>query len=612
MCFFTVKQNISILLILFTTVCSADPVSINVSAPSAVQTGEQFRLVFAVNAAPSSFSAPDMSDFAVLSGPNTSSSSSVQIINGKVSQSVEYSYTYILQAVKEGTFTIGAATVTVDKKNYSSRPVTIEVVKGKTRQQQPGSQQGQGGTTNQSSQEQTSDDDLYVRVLLNTTDIYRGEHVAATIKIYSRVNLSGINNVEYPSWDGFFKQDIETPPLTSLNRENVNGEIYGTGVLQRVLLFPQRSGKITLDPVKLECIVRQMISRQPRSIFDDFFGANYRDVKMIIESKPVTINVKSLPPNAPESFNGAVGRFNFKSSINKTQVKTNEPISLKVTVIGNGNIKLIEAPKIKFPPDFEVYDPEITINVKNSMEGAAGSKTFEYLIIPRHAGNFRLPPVLFSWFDLNTKSYKTASSGEFIIQVEKGEDDDTKQQPVMTGVSKEDLKFLGKDIQYIFTGKIQWKKRDNTLLGSQLFYLMYIIPFAFFILFIVVKRKQIAENANIALTRNRKANRMAKRRLKAAAVYMKKKEEEKFYDEIIKVLWGYISDKLMIPLASLTKDNALAEMRAKKIDEELISWLMDTINTCEFARYAPTAEKAPMQKMYKDTIDIISKIEQKI
>lgn len=594
---------------LFISVTSlfAEDVKFNVSAPNVVREGERFRLEYTINVKPDNFNPPAISGFNLLSGPSTSSSSNVQIINGNVERSYTYSLTYVLESRKEGKHTIPPAVIKVKGKKYQSNELTIEVVKGK-------SSGSSGGSTPSSQQRNTADvpsGNLFVRIIVSDKDVYENEHVAASIKLYSKVNLAGFERVDLPDFNGFYQQEIETPQQLSLSRENINGEIYNTGILKKYLLFPQQTGNIEINPVEMECIVRKAVQGgHSGSIFDQFFGRSYKNVKVPVNSKPVTINVKELPANAPEDFKGAVGNFNMQIDMDKDVLKANEALYFTVTVSGNGNLRLLDNPDIKFPPDFEVYDPEINVSTKNTMNGSSGKKTFKYLVIPRHAGSYRIPPVSFSYFNPATAAYKTIFSEEFNIKVEKGEDDKT--GPVVSGFSKEDIKYLGKDIRYIKTGEVNWKKKGQYFVRSKWFYAGYAFPFALLIIMIIFRRKKIKDSANVELVKNRKANKLAKKRLKRAHKHLKHDNKEFFYDEILRGIWGYLGDKLTIPVSGLTIDSAVNMLKKYNINQKLIDELIAVVNECEFARYAPTAELPPMDKVYTQATKAISEIEQNL
>jgi len=608
-----------ILLYLFSSITGkADYIQFTASAPKVVEAGEQFEVTYNITAQPSGFKPPEFKNFNLLGGPSTSSSSSVQIINGKVIQSSSYSYTYYFSANTPGNYTIDAAKATVDGKNYMSNSITIEVVSsGKTGNAQPNNaQQGakqnnaNQNTRNQETVAEVGNEDIFTRVLVDRNNLYQGDHLIATIKLYSKLNISAIENVEFPAFTGFFRQDIETPQLKSLEREVVNGQVYATGVIQKLVLFPQKNGEITIDPFTMQCVVQIQVRNRPRSIFDDFWGPSVQEVRKKIKSRPVKINVKPLPLNNSASFHGAVGNFNFKAALDKNNVKTNDAITLKVIISGNGNLKMIEPFDIKFPSDFETYDPKVSVNISTSTSGVSGSKTFEYLLIPRHSGDFKIPEIVFTYFDTQSNQFKTLSSGEMDVKVEKSANEP--RETVISGISKEDVKYLGKDIQFIKTQLPEFTRKNEFFFGSLKFWLFYLVSTTLFFILVLFWRKRIKENANILRVRNKKANKVAHKKLKDAHLYMKDNRKEEFFEYILKALWGYMSDKLSIPVAELSREKILEETGKLNIDSELIKKFLQTLDNCEFARYAPYEDSSQMDKIYNDSISIISKIEQKI
>ena len=592
----------------------ADKVEFTASSPKVVAVGEQFRLTFSFNAKGTAFKAPDLRDFNILSGPNTSSSSSIQIINGNMTRSVSYTYTYILSVAKQGKFTISSAQIKYKGKVYESNSISIEVVKGSAKAQNAnrGYNQGRSNQIQKSNipASEISNKDLFVRVNVNKKSLYQGEHLIATIKVYTHLNLAGFEDMKLPSFDGFWTQDIATSSQISLERENINGQIYNVGVIKKEILFPQRSGVIKIDPFELECAIRQRV-RSSQSVFDDFFGSSYQTIKKKVKSKSVKITVKPLPKlNQPDDFAGAVGDFKMQTSIDKKNAVTNDAVTLKIVISGNGNLKLIDPLKINFPPDFDVYDPKITNNIKNSNVGSTGRKTFEYLIIPRHAGEFKIPPFSFSFFNTKTKRYKTLVSREYNINVKKGNEEQTTN--VVTGYSKEDVKYIGSDIRFIKTDNFKLHKKGEYIFGSMFFALTYFIAILIFVVIMLIRRKHIKQNQNISLLKNKKANKISKKRLKVANSYLKQNKKENFFDEVLKALWGYLSDKLNIPVSELSKDNVIAILQQRGVDNDLIDKFIDLLNTCEYARFAPTTIETQMDKIYADASNIISKLEQKI
>ena len=592
---------------------SADDVTFTANAPQAVEVGEQFRLQFVLNAKGSSFSEPNVTDFQVLSGPNTSSSSSIQWINGSMSQSTTNTYTFILMADHEGKFTIPSATVKSGGKTYQSNPITIEVVAGSRPAANSGSQGGQQQSGSSAPATTTnpdlSSDDLFVAITVDKKKLYQGQYLVATIKLYTRKDVSGFEDVKFPPFTGFWSSDLEAPQQVSLQRENVNGQIYTTGLLKKVLLMPQRSGELTIDPMEITLLTRTRVrSNNP---FDDFFGGSYRTTPYKLTSKPVKINVDPLPAGKPADFSGGVGNFTLNASVDKTEVKANEAVTLKVKVSGTGNLKFINNIKIDFPPDIDVYDPKTTQNIKTDASGMSGSVTFDYLFIPRYAGNYRIAPITFSYFDTKTKTYKTLTTQEFNINVEKGDGEAEANSGVVQALTKEDVKFIGKDIRYIKPVQ-QLDRKQALMFGTLLFYGCYAIPLLIFVAIILFRLAQIKQNANQAAVKNRKAGKVSRKRLRQASKYMKQGQEAQFYDELLKGIWGYLSDKLSIPVANLSKDNVTDILAAHNVGSQLVGELMDLLNSCEFARYAPAAVSGGMDEIFRKADDTLSKLDQKV
>jgi hypothetical protein len=603
------RYFLSLLLIVSTAVLQAQDVRVTVDCPRIVRVGEPFQMAIQVNADASNLKLPEMGAFKVLANRGRSSSSSVSIINGKVSQSMEVTFNYIVQAEQEGTQEIGAVEVTVDRKTYQSAPVTMQVVAGNASTQP---QQGGGGSSNtgtgaqpDNSQVQSDNREVFVEVLTDRRQVYQGEYLNATVKFFSKKNVANIGNVDLPTFDGFFKQEIETPPLRSLDREDINGVPHLTGVLRRYVLFPQKSGTLTINSCKMEVGINQPVQSRSRSIFDDFFGGGVQTIPREATSRPVNITVLPLPEGKPASFSGGVGQMKFEVTVNKTELKANDPVTMKVTVSGNGNMKFVDAPRINFPPDFEVYDPKTSTQLNSTT--TAGSKTFEYLIIPRHGGTYKIPAIEFSYFDPQAKQYKTLYSNEYTLTVERSE-----EQPgttIVSGITREDVKFLGKDIRYIKTGKINLRQVGENFFGTWKFWLWYLVPLVAFAAIVYLRRKYIRKYANVALVKERKANRFATKRLKQARKFMDSGQKEQFYEELSRALWGYLGDKLNIPVAELSKDNAKAIMEQRQVDVALADEFIGVIDNCEFARYAPTAVGVDMNVLYNSSVEVIKRLQ---
>lgn len=589
----------------------ADNIEFVMEGPEVVAMGEQFRLGFTLNDRGTDLQLPDLSNFDVLMGPSTSQSSSIQIINGKTTQSQSFSYIFILRAKKEGKFTIRPASIKVSGKTYESNSLNIEVVKSQSQQQAQSGQQQQSAGQQQDDTPtgNISKDNLFVRVAVDKSSVSKGEQILATVKLYlsQNVPLNGFDDVKLPSYEGFWTKDIEVPTQINFTREVFNGRIYQVGVLKKTILFPQQVGNIRIDPFEISCLVRQRV-RQQQSFFDDFFD-NYRVVKAKVVSDPVTISVKELP-GQPDGFTGAVGHFSFSGALDKTDGKTNEAMTLKLTVSGNGNLNLINPPKIELPQDFESYEPKTSDKTLASESGMSGSISFEYLFIPRYAGNFTIPAIKFVFFNPNTRQFETKTTEAFNIHIEKGKDDG--KSSVVSSYSKEDVKMIGKDIRFIKQNKTVLKQKGSSFYGTVEFYLVYILSAVAFAVFFVFNRKKIKENENIVLVKNKQANKVALKRLKEASGFLKNNQAEKFYEAVIKALWGYLSDKLSIPVADLNREKASSALLEKGISQEVVAELMKIIDDCEFARYAPAAFSGTMTEIYDGAAKVMGIFEKLI
>ncbi len=582
----------------------ADTVRFTMSGPNVASVGEQFRLSFTLNERGTDLQLPSMPNFDILMGPSTSQSSSFQMINGQTTQSVTFSYTFILRAKGEGTFTIRPASIKVDGKVYESNELEIQVVKG-----QAPSSGNQQQRQQQSSATQIKKEDLFIKVDLDKRSVFKGEQIIATAKIYVSPNvpITNFRDVKLPTYEGFWTQEIDIPNQISFAREVYDNKIYQVGVLKKTILFPQQTGNIKIDPFEITCELRQRI-RQQRSFFDDFFD-NYRTVPATVTSDPVTVRVKELP-TAPASFYGAVGNFNYSASIDKTNAKSNEAITLKINVSGSGNLRLIEAPKVEFPVDFEVYDPKTTDRLNATNSGLSGSKSFEYLFIPRFAGDYTIPAIRFAFFNPATGKYVYKTSPEFNLAITKG--DDEQSTTVTSAFSKEDVRFIGKDIRYIKQNQYKLKPVAATFYGSTTFYLSYLGSLLVFALIALIYRKKLKENANVQLVRNKQANKVARKHLKKAAGFLKQQQSEQFYEAVLKAFWGYLSDKLSIPVADLNRDNAVSTLQSRQVSNELTDELISIIDTCEFARYAPSAAGGTMDELYNKSASLMGKLEKQI
>lgn len=592
-------------LFLFITLKSQD-INIQVEYPSVVQSGQQFSISWTVNTSGGDFTAPSFVGFYKLMGPQTSYSSSTQIINGKMTHETTYSYVYYLQAVQEGKFVIAPAAYSTRNKTFYSDSAHIEVIGNNTARQnvQQGAEEAQEDNSNVQA---SGSGDLFLNLSLNRKEIYIGEPIVATVKIFTRVDLSGINEIKYPTFTNFLKADLETPPLTSLRQENINGTIYGTGVIQQFLLYPQVTGEITIDPVQITVLVQQKSGRSD-PFFGDFFST-YNTVPKAVISKPVAINVKPLPGDKPEDFSGIVGKLDMKAGINKDSVNVNDAVNFRITISGNGNLKLAEAPVLKLSPDIEVYDPKISDNLKNSSNGTSGQKIFEYLLIPRHYGDFSIPPVSYSFFNTSTGKYERLTTGEFRFHARKGAEQQASEITVYGGVSKEDVKYMGKDIRFIKTDSGKLSRTGNLLVSKRSFFTIFPIALLIFFIILFIRREHVKRNSDLSAVRNRKAGKIAGKRLREASLCIKRGEKDRFHEESLKALWGYLSDKLNIPVSDLTRINAIAALQEKGVDQEMINNLSGLLDDCEFARYSPAAANKEVSVIYDEASRFIRQVE---
>jgi hypothetical protein len=593
------------ILFLAVTALHAQDIVIESEYPSVVEAGQQFSVSWTVNSGGGQFSAPSFEGFYKLMGPQTSYSSSTQIINGKMSHQTTYSYLYYLQALQEGKYVIPPASYTLKNKTSYSDSIRIEVIaSGSPR---PGTQSGANtGTTKHA---ESAGGDIFVDLSLNRKEVYLGEHIAATVKIYTKVDLSGINEIKYPPFTGFLKSDIETPPLTQLRQENINGTIYGTGVIQHFLLYPQVTGEITIDPVQISVLVRQR-SGATDPFFGDFFSS-FQTVQKVIVSPVIKVNVKPLPGVKPADFSGVVGKLDMKSTLNKDSVSVNDAINFRITISGNGNLKLAETPKLALSPDIEVYDPRVTDKINNSLSGTSGQRTFEYLLIPRHYGDYKIPSVTYSFFNTSSGKYETLTTGEHRFYARKGTET-TSGITVYGGVSKEDVKYLGKDIRFIKSDPGRLARSVNFIVTSRVFYSIYAIAIILFLIVLFIRREHIRRNADLTAVRNRKAGKVAGKRLKEASACLKRSETDRFHEEILKAIWGYLSDKLNIPVADLNRSNVVAVLKEKGIGDDDITSLTGILDRCEYARYAPSSSETEAETIYESTARFIRSVENSI
>lgn len=589
----------------------ADEVVFRAQAPSQVVVGRPFQLTYSVNQRSRDLRAPEFTDFDLLAGPYTSTSSSTSFVNGHRTSSFTQTYTFTLMAQRAGTFTIGPATVKVDGDNVQSNGVRIQVLpEDEQPTQQSTSQPGNSRTSSQSgSSEQVNSDNIFVRTIASKTRVQEQEALMVSYKLYfANVDVAQLtNNTKLPEFTGFLKQELEQGEIQT-ELEHYNGRNYQTAVLYRTILYPQHSGDITIDPAKFEAVLRVQTQQRMRSIFDDFFGT-YTNVTKMLTAPGVTIHVAPLPNGKPAGFSGGVGKFTLTPSISQTELQANEAVTIKLDITGAGNMKLLKTPAVDWPEGFEPYDPKVTNNFSTTTAGLSGTKSIEYLAIPRNPGDYTIPAVTFSYFDIEDKAYRTLSTPEYTIHVKRGAGASEKGEEgtVVRYTQKEDIKQLGTDIRYIDTRPMK-KSAAHTVQHADLIWLWYVLPLIIAVLLLIVLRKQIQEAADINRMRYKRANKVAQKRLKAAAAAMKTNQKDTFYAAIEQAAWTYLSDRLSIPTAELNKDNIAAILAQKGVNEALIAEVKNVLSTAEFARYAPTTDHA-MNDLYTATTNLINNLE---
>ncbi len=608
-------RKVILLFILITSVLGAwadGNVTFTASAPDVVVSGDQFRLTYTVNTHKvRDFRAPNIKGFDVLMGPSRSQQSSTQIINGNVTSTSSITFTYILMADKEGTYTIPGATIVADGQNKTSNSVQIKVLPP-DQTNGVGGGNNSGGRTSSRSQvagSKITNQDLFITATASKTTVYEQEAILLTYKVYTLVNLRQLYG-KMPDLKNFIHKKWNFPNKRHSLWNIITEETITLPCGVSMYFSLQQSGKIEIPAITFEGVIAQQVASDDP--FDAFFngGSNYVEVKKNIVTPKLTINVKALPDGKPANFSGGVGEFTISSSISTKELKTNDAVTIKLVISGTGNLKLVNTPEVAFPKDFEVYDPKIDNKFTLTREGLSGNKVIEYLAIPRHAGNFTIPPVEFSYFDLKSNSYKTIKTEAYNLKVEKGAGN--ADQVIADFTNKEDLKVLGQDIRYIKMGETSLTRKGDFFFGSTTYYLWYIIPLVLFVVFVIVYRKKAIENANVAKVRTKKANKVAAKRMKNAGRLLAENKQEAFYDEVLKALWGYISDKLNIPVSQLSKDNIEDELTKYGVAPELIKDFIGTLNECEFARYAPGNQNEAMDKVYSSAVEVISKMENSI
>ena len=590
---------------------------IRVEAPDVVAVNEQFNVTFIIEGekSPSDFQWSSGDDFQLVWGPQKGSSSSIQIINGKRSSSHQTTFTYILIPKATGTFQLPAATALLSGDRISSTQASIQVVSdGASSSQSSGKNGGKssgGGQTSSTGSGEISSNDLFMRLSLSRTEVVIGEPITATLKIYQRANVVGFENAKFPTFNGFWSQETYVPNNIEFKRESLDDKIYNTAVLRTYVLIPQQPGTITIDPAELVCLVNiRTAPSTSNSLFDSFFQDEYRTIRKRVTTPAVKVKVNPLPAGQPASFGGGVGNFGISARLTTDNLKTHDAASLVITVSGRGNVALLEEPKVNFPPDFEVYDTKTTENTDKSNGGTSGSKSFEYPFIPRSHGDFTIDPVEYSYYDVNAGKYVTLRTEPLHVKVAKGKGgDSTPVTTVNSGVERKDVKSLADDIRFIFTGKPGLSGSGSFFVGSVFFWILLALMMLGATSVYLAFRKVAAMRADVAGTKNRRATKMAQKRLKLAGEYLDKNLYTAFYEELHKALIGFVSDKLNMDMSEISKDNIASALTEGGVSEEQTKAFTDLLDACEFARYSPDGGNEAMRSHYDAALKVISSID---
>lgn len=582
------------------------------SAPPVVNLGEQFHYVVE-GSERGEVKLPPMDDFQLLGGPYSSFSSHSQWINGKMTQKTLVSYTFVFMARSEGTFVIPATTVKVGRKEYSSNEVEL-VVNAAGSGTAPGAAGGsrQDGSQDGSALGSSEDEPVFLRVIPSKRDVYVGEQFVSGLKVHTRVNTRPGSAASDLPYEGFYKLSLD--PDATAQQQEIDGQVYVSQVIQRHILIPQKTGDVVIAPHESDWMIQQRVQRQRSNnpidnFFDDPFFNSYQDVPVTLATLPVTIHVKPLPAGAPVGFTGAVGDFQMNAELSSSEIAVNEALSLKITISGTGNIPLLGEPEVNLPPDHDLYDVSRELHTSTSGNRISGSVTFEYPIVARYAGRFRIAPVQFAWFNPGTGSYHTALTEELNFTVLKGENDAAAGRVYAPGVLGESVRDLGTDIRDISRTAPEFTVLKRSLYGSRWYRIFYPIALLLALVLILLISVLARRNADLTLVRNRKAGKSARNRLKKADRLKKSGDSEKFYEEIGKAIWGYLSHKLNIETSGLSSEVILEELEKKGVGEDLQSGLIRILESSEFSRFAPSHEKSDMNSLYSDAAQLIRNLE---
>ena len=582
------------------------------TAPAVVESGQQFQYVIE-GPEQGELTLPPLDGFQLVAGPFSSYSSSSQWINGRMTMKTTVTYTHILRASGAGEYTIAPATVRVGRKEYRTNEVNITVTG--TSAAQPDSRPAPGQTAPGAGGADGAGEPVFLRVVPSKREVYVGEQLVSGLKVYTRVNTRPASSARDIPYEGFYKKALD--PDATAQREEIGGQQYISQVIQRHILIPQKSGDVVIQPYQSEWLIQQRVQRRGTgSIFDDFFDDpffnSYQDVPVSLSTRPVTIRVKQLPAGEPEGFTGGVGEFTVNASLSADEVEVNEALSLKITIRGTGNLPLLGEPKVNLPPDHDLYDVTRSVNISTEGNRISGSVTFEYPIVARHAGRFRIAPVRFAWFDPAGGQYRSASSGEFTFTVLKGENEGSPGSIYIPGLMQERVGDIGTDIRDITRSTPLFTPLSATLLGKGWYKMLYVLAILAAIAAIILFRYVARRNADLRLVRTRKASRLARVRLKQADKMRKEGRQDRFYEEIGRAIWGYLSDKMNIETSALSRERVIGEMEQRGVDGETINEFLGILDESEFSRFAPSAEKSDVDRLYRDAAELVRKLENRL
>ena len=610
------KRFIALIVLALYPLYSWGQSSIKVQGQNIVALDEQFSVTFVIDSKqdkrPTDFRWSPGDDFQVVWGPQTGTSTSFVSNNGVTSTSSQYTYSYILLARKEGKFQLPAATASVDGNQISSKPYSVEVVKGDASASGSASGSAKSSSSNSSASSrgaEISSEDLFMRLVLSRKSAVIGEPVTAVLKLYQKVDIAGFEDVRFPAFNGFWSQPLEQPININFQREVLGDKIYNSAVLRSWVLVPQQAGELSIDASELTCIVNITVPGRSSSIFDSFFDDNVRSIRKRVIAPAVKLPVSKLPAGEPASFGGGVGKYTMTATLSRDSLAAHEAASLTITISGEGNVSLLEAPKVNFPPDFEVYDVKATD--KTTRGGTSGSKSFEYPFIPRSRGNFTLEPVEWTYYDINSRKWVTLTTEPMDIPV-------SGEASVPSGASqpggirlpeRSGVRTLSEDIRYIRTGRPGLGKGSPMLLSRPVYPVLLVLMLLGSAGYVLVRKRNDRRKADVAGTRNRRATKMALKRLSASKAFLEKNLDSAFYEELHKALTGFISDKFNMPQEALDKENIASRLREGGVSESLAEEFVGLLDTCEFARYSPASGEGALQAHYDTAARVISSID---